>query len=88
MFVSRPVHHQDLLLAESIGLVVHAQLTKRFGEERSGSRKAAEWLIERCYAPGESAVLQERLYKSIEGGFDFDALVKTLGPAGAPASSP
>lgn len=86
MLVSRPVHHQDLMLAESIGRDLHARLADLFGEDRLGSGKTAAWLIERCFSPGENLPLQERLYKSIDGGFDFDALVESLGPpADAPA---
>jgi hypothetical protein len=85
MLVSRPVHHQDLMLAESIGRDLHARLVALFGQDRLGSGKAAAWLIERCFAPGENLPLQERLYKSIDGGFDFDALVKSLNSRTAPA---
>ena len=88
MLVSRPVQHQDLMLAESIGLALHDKLVSTFGADRLGSDKPAGWLIERCFAPGENLKLQERLHQSIEGGFDFDALVKSYSPSpGAPAPS-
>ena len=88
MLVSGPVHHQDLMLATSIGRDLHAKLAALFGEDRLGSGKTAAWLIERCFAPGENLPLQERLYKSIDGGFDFDGLVKSLGSKAATPAVP
>jgi len=87
MLASRPVYHQNLMIAESVGLALHSKLVELFGDDRLGSRKPAEWLIQRCYAPGENFPLQERLSRSIDGGFDFDALVKSLrAGSGAPAA--
>ena len=87
MLISHPVHHQDLMLAESIGVALHGKLVELFGEDRLSSRKPAEWIIERCFAPGENFPLQERLSRSIEGGFDFDALMKSVWTGPAPPAA-
>ena len=50
--------------------------------------KLDPWLIETCFAPGESVPLQKRLADTLKAGFDFKRYLESLGIAPPPPKSP
>ncbi len=76
--VSRPVYGATLMVADSIAVEAHERLREAFGDKRISDRTAG-WLIEHCYAGGESLPLDYRLAKSIDGGYDFDKYLASIG---------
>jgi len=78
LLVTRPVYGADEMIAGSIAAEVENRVRETFGDRRL-SGKTAAWLIEHCYANGESLSLDLRLAAAIDGGYDFDKFLATLG---------
>ncbi|HET9482131.1 MAG TPA: hypothetical protein VFP98_10275, partial [Candidatus Polarisedimenticolia bacterium] len=73
-----PLDAHARLIGASIAAEAHAKLRESLGGDRV-SRAAAAWMTEVFYSGGEQLTLDYRLARSIQGGYDLDLYLKTLG---------
>jgi hypothetical protein len=78
-FIARPVSWFADLTALSVAADAHHLIHERFGADPLAGGKLGPWLIETCYASGESVPLQKRIADSLQAGFDFRRYLESLG---------
>ncbi|HET6372318.1 MAG TPA: hypothetical protein VFG76_03365 [Candidatus Polarisedimenticolia bacterium] len=79
LLVTDPFHAAGAVVGLTVEAAFQERIRALFGDERFGSGKAAQWLMENCYSDGEMLPLGRRLAKSLQGGMDLDPYLDTLG---------
>lgn len=78
-YISRPVTWFANLTALSVAAGARQLMRERFGDDPLSTGKVGPWLLETCFASGETVPLQERVSSTLKAGFDFKLYLESLG---------
>ena len=87
-YITRPVSWFADFTALSVAADVRQLMADRFGADPLSGGALGPWLIETCFASGESVPLQKRLADPLKAGFDFKRHLQSLGISPPPPKSP
>jgi len=78
-YITRPVTWFADLTALSVVAGARKNKRERFGDDPLSTGKVGPWLLEACFAEGETIPLQERVSSTLKAGFDFKWYLESLG---------